>query len=390
MKIAIASKGDPFSASTWSGIPYHMVHYLKERGCEVVGINLKKVDDLWSYNWFRRINYLLKKLWFLSDVEPYILKKIGQQFDAEVNSIQPDVVLVIHGDFLAYTSFKQPCIIIHDTTFALLINYYPSFYQLTKRSIKNGNKMYQLALDKCKMAIFSSRWASDSAINDYHTDSKKIVAIPFGANLINVPEESRVAEYIDHRTQNDALNFLFLGSGWKRKGGSDALRFVKALNEQGVKSKLIIVGCRANVSREDQQFVIQKGFLNKNIPEQKIMLEKLFEEAHALLLLSVAECFGCVYCEANAFGLPALGRETGGVSEIIKDNINGLLLEEKDTPEEFAKKWLSIWENKSDYIDMSKSARKEFDNRLNYKVFSLRLDELMQKAVSETSQLAEP
>ncbi|MBC6609139.1 glycosyltransferase family 4 protein [Hymenobacter sp. BT188] len=382
MKIAIASKGDPSSISTWSSIPYHIIYYLKKEGHEISCINLKDVIEPWYYNWYRRFYFKIQKKWFLSAVEPYLLKKIAQQFDAEVEEIKPDVVLVIHGDFLAYTTFNNPAIIIHDTTFASLIDYYPSFTNLTKRSIKNGSRMYQLALNKCSSAVFSATWASNSAIRDYQIDTDKVVTIPFGANLSTPPEKAKVLEYIDNRVKNETLNFLFLGADWKRKGWEDALNFVKILNSNGINSKLIAVGCEPIIKQQDVQYVLVKGFYDKSNLEENYLLEKLLAESHALLLPSIAECYGCVYCEANAYGLPALGRDTGGVSEAIKEYKNGLLLGPTETIKDFAKRWLAIWENKEVYRLLSLTARREFEERLNYGVFTKKLEELCYKVIS--------
>src|SRR5690606_30012049 len=139
-------------------------------------------------------------------VEPYVLKQIARQFDVQVAEIQPDVVLVIHGDFLAYTTFKEPAVIVHDTTFASLLGYYPAFSNLTNRSIRAGNTMYQLALAKAAVAVFSAEWASASATRDYNVSVSKIYTVPLGANLVNVPGSGCVRNWIKTRTGQDICN----------------------------------------------------------------------------------------------------------------------------------------------------------------------------------------
>ena len=382
MKISIASFGDPSSISTWSGIPAHILLALKRNQHEVSTINLIKPIEPWYYNWYRRIFYRLQKKWFLSEVEPWVLQQIGKQFDEEVGKIQPDLVIVIHGDFLAYTTFSQPAIIVHDATFASLLEYYPAFSNLTNRSINSGNMMYQAALNRAVAAVYSSKWASESAIVDYGIDSEKIFTIPFGANLSQAPENENVMEWISKRSKGEICNFLFLGVDWDRKGGPDALRFVVELNHLGIKSQLLIAGCTPQIEPRYEKFIQQLGFLRKDIKEEAEKLENLLINSHALLLPSVAECYGCVYCEANAYGLPAIGRDTGGVSEIIKDGVNGLLMKGSETPEELAKRWVEIWLDRVHFVQLSQSARNEYLTRLNYEIFIEKLEHIVSTVVN--------
>jgi glycosyltransferase involved in cell wall biosynthesis len=380
MKIAIASLGNPKSGKTWSGTPKSIFFALSKNGHEVCGINLLKPLEPWYYNWLRRIYIRMFKKWFLSSVEPKILKQIGKQLDEKVNKINPDVVLVIHGDFLSHTTFKQPSIIIHDTTFASILNYYSDFSNLSKRSIKNGNKMYKLSLDKATAAVFPSKWASESAIVDYTISAEKIFTIPFGANLNRTPNRNEVEMWIENRISNvSQLFFLFIGVDWKRKGGNDALEFIKELNKFGIPSKLIVVGCKPITTIDEQKFIEEKGYLNKNNPEENSILEELMISCHALLLPSLAECFGCVYCEANAYGLPVIGRNTGGVSEIIKEGVNGLMLNKEEFPSDLAIKFLSLIQDIEQYKNISINARNEYERHLNYETFVLGIENIIKK-----------
>lgn len=384
MKIVVASLGDPKKMSTWSGIPAHIINALEKNSHEVIPITLVPPTDPWYYTWVRRVFWHLQKRWFLASVERNYLKGIAKQLDYKIATVNPNVVLVIHGELLAYTSFLQPAYIIHDTTFFTLVNYYPAYTNLTSRSVKIGNKMYKQALERATGAIFSSNWASHSAVKDYHISQSKVFTIPFGANLIQVPKSQDVKDWIIKRSCGEMCNLLFLGIDWERKGGPDSLRFVAELNRLGLKSQLTIVGCLPHVPSEMEQYVNVIGYLNKDIPSEATQLETVLKESQALLLPSLFECYGCVYCEANAYGLPALGRYTGGVPEIIKDGINGLLLMNGETPESFAVRWAAYWTNPQAYHVLSIQSRKEFDEKLNYEAFIYKLEAIIEN-VSPTT-----
>lgn len=388
MKIAIASLGNPEAVSTWSGIPSYIIKALKSKGHSVIYIALQSPEEPWYFNWFRRVYYRVQKRWFYSLVEKKILKEICCQFDNEVEKSQPDIVLSIHGDWLSYVTFKQPACILHDATFASLVNYYPAFTNLTARSVRLGNEMYKRALQRADAAIFSSRWASSSAIDYYEMPLERVHTIPLGANLTDTPETKVVKQWITERAENSVCKLLFLGIDWERKGGPDALRFVAELNRQGIKSQLTIVGCLPEIPENMAHLVYCMGFLRKDVAEESLKLRLLLQDSNALILLSQAECYGCVYCEANAYGLPALGRETGGVSEIIKEGVNGLLFNLNDSPESFACRWATYWTNRQLYIDLSVNARTEFEERLNYTVFTEELEnvfvDLLKKIEKQT------
>ena len=386
MKIAIASLGDPRSVNTWSGIPAHIVRALEKKGHDLVGIALSNPEEPWYFDWLRRLYWWLQKKWFLSAVEKTSLKAIGKQLDTEVAVAKPDAVLIIHGDFLAYTTFSQPACIIHDTTFASILDYYPAFSNLTLRSIKAGNQMYKLALNRADAAFFSSEWASESAIHDYQTNISRVYTIPFGANLNNIPENDFVIKCIKLRSQSEDCKLIFLGIDWERKGGADALRFVIELNRLGIKSRLLIVGCKPQLSPDTEQFVEKMGFFNKSVEAEAKKLEALLQESHALILPSKAECYGCVYCEANAYGLPALARDTGGVSEIIKDGVNGLLLKIEETPEMLAERWAIIWRKREIYTSLAITSRNEYEKRLNYDVFATKVESILNDLIVKAKQ----
>lgn len=383
MNIAVASLGDPKSVTTWSGIPAHIIFELENIGHKITPVTLHHPKEPWYYSWIRRIYYRLQKRWFLSSLEEHVLRLIGKDFDEQVMNIKPDVVIAIHGDILAQTTFKQPACIIHDTTFATLLNYYPDFTGLTKRSIVAGSRMYQKALDRSNAAVFSSAWASNSAIKDYGAHAEKIHTLPFGGNLSTIPHIDDVNTWINQRSNDKYCKFLFLGVNWIRKGGPDALLFVKALNKSGIQSQLIVVGCIAEVAPDDKKFIEQVGFLRKNVPDEHKRLKELFIHCHALLVPSLAECYGCVYCEANAYGLPALGRNTGGVPEIIWEGVNGLLLNKGESAETFSNRWIDVWSNSTRYGNLSINSRREYDERLNYRVFAKDLQKILKSLIDK-------
>jgi glycosyltransferase involved in cell wall biosynthesis len=144
-----------------------------------------------------------------------------------------------------------------------------------------------------------------------------------------------------------------------------------------------VVGCSPEIPHDLLGVVKTVGFLKKDHPDDMRLMHSIFIRSHALILLSQAECYGCVYCEANAYGLPALGRDTGGVSEIIRDGVNGLLLQDEESIESYAQRWAGIWGVEFSFRELSKNSYLESEQRLNYSVFAEKLEDVLSTVVTE-------
>jgi hypothetical protein len=64
-----------------------------------------------------------------------------------------------------------------------MVDFYPDFTNLCTETIRHGNEMEQSALSRCRLAIYSSEWAANSAIQHYNVNPTKVRVVPFGANI---------------------------------------------------------------------------------------------------------------------------------------------------------------------------------------------------------------
>ena len=63
-----------------------------------------------------------------------------------------------------------------------------------------------------------------------------------------------------------------------------------------------------------------------------------------LVLASRNEGFGLVQAEAMGYGIPVLGRDVGGICEILKDGYNGFVI---STSKDLAEKIQLLYENEN-------------------------------------------
>ncbi|MCB4235988.1 glycosyltransferase family 4 protein [Kaistella anthropi] len=105
--------------------------------------------------------------------------------------------------------------------------------------------------------------------------------------------------------------------------------------------------------------------MNKNKTEDYERLKQLLSQSHLLFLPTRAECYGIVYCEASAYGLPSIATATGGVTSIVKDGVNGFALPENAGAEEYAEKIAEILSPEQLSV-LSESSRKRYEEHLTY------------------------
>ena len=182
--------------------------------------------------------------------------------------------------------------------------------------------MEQMALDKCRLAVFSSEWAVQTAIDGYQVDQQKLRVAPLGANLDcnrTVEDATRMVEARSSTT----CNLLFIGVDWIRKGGDVVFEVAKQLNARGLETTLTVVGCEPIINEPLPKFVINLGFLNKFENDSLRVIENLLAKSHFLIVPSMAESFGAVFCEASSFATPSLARRIVGVPTAFRDGFNG-------------------------------------------------------------------
>ena len=378
--IILASAGNPQEMKTWSGIPAHISVALRDSGVDVIPCGPLKAKEPSYYRWLRSSYWHLGRGWFLAEVEPRILKQRSVALRGLLAEGAAEAVLCIQPDALAAAAPAVTTALVHDSTFALLLDYYQPFTGLSQRSIRLGHHAYYQALEHASVAIYSSAWAARSAVRDYGADPAKVHVVEFGANLQNPPRKEDVARFVESRLSASEFRFLFIGVDWKRKGGDDAVLVVKELRRMGVRASLDIVGCRMQGDADAREFCFEYGYLDKGKSGDREQLRGLFEAASFLLVPSRAECFGCVYCEANAYGIPSIGRDTGGVSQAIRPGVNGFLLSaHAQGVAELAEQLMPYLLEPDKYRKLAISSRIEYEERLNWNRFvekTLRLLEL--------------
>ncbi len=381
MKIAYVTTYDARSltgANEWSGTGYYIAQSLEKQAfsLEYIGplndpVILQSARKIKS-----RFYQLIRTKNYQKDADPATLKNYARQIANKLNHTQSDLVFSATVNPVAYLECNQPIVFWADGTFANVQNFYPLYSNLPEEVIRDWHRMEKLALEKCKLAIYSSDWAAQSAIHDYGADPSKVKVVSFGSNAESPFTCESIKDVIDSRP-TDCCKLLFLGVDWVRKGGDVAYQVAKQLNQAGLKTELTIVGCEPLVEETLPEFVKALGFISKSTEAGKSRIQKLLVESHFLILPTMADCTPIVFCEANSLGLPCLSTTVGGITTMVHDHINGRLFDKNASIAEYCNYISSLFANYSSYKDLALSAFHEYELRLNWRASGQQVKSLL-------------
>jgi len=375
MKIAYVTTYDSSDIHNWSGAAFHMRGALAKSGFEIIPVgNLRESHGRVT----RAKKYFYKKFFsktYFKDREPGLLKFFARQVEQQLSVINYDAVFSPGTIPIAYLRAQKPVFFWTDATFAGMTGFYPDYDNLCRETIRNGNRMEQLALSNCRLAFYDSEWAAKTAVDNYDVDPAKVKVVPFGASIDCDRDVAEIKKIISSKTF-EACKLLFIGVDWLRKGGDVSIKVAELLNRRGIKTELHIAGC--NPPGDVPDFVKLHGFVSKKTVAGRMLLDRLFRESHFFIMPSKAECYGMVYAEASSFGLPSLAADAGGVSTVIQLDKNGRLFSANDAPEKYAEYIQKLISSSREYERLSLSAFQEYVERLNWTVAGRKLHELIQ------------
>lgn len=368
MNIAYVSTYDPRDRRSWSGTIHYMAQALQKHCGDVTYIAPLRSwkEPVIARSIHRGSRFLLGKRFAYKNCV-VVAKSFAKQVERRLDGHAFDLIVAPAGaTIVAFLETTIPVLLIEDATYGSLVDYHQEYSHLIQRSINELHLIEKLALQKAAAIVPSSQWAADSAIMDYHMDARKVHIVPFGANLDHPPAQEMVSE----KKKSERCRLLFVGSNWERKGGDIAFETLVKLEELGIQAELTVCGCTppAAFSHESMKVI---PFLDKNDPLQRQELEKLYMASDFLLLPTRNECFGIVFCEANAFGLPAITTDTGGVSGVVSNGENGYLLPYEARGDAYAEVIARIYRDDTLYSRLMKSSRAAFDERLNWDAWGI-------------------
>jgi len=363
MKAAFITTSTPHDFYAWSGINYSMQQAFRQAGWEIHPIGGLKIPFKPLFRFRRYLNRLIFSRQYLLTREPVILRSYARQVSQALKKLDVDFVFSPGTIPIAYLETDLPVFFWTDAVFAAMVDYYPQYSSLHPSSVRHGNAMEQKALDRARLALYSSEWAARSAMQYYSVDPLKIQTVPLGINIAPDLAREELQAILKKRTEGP-VRLLFSGIDWDRKGGDIAVRTAEILHESGIEVELHIVG--TVVEGPVPEYVFVHGFLNRFDHGHMLKLDALFRLSHFLILPTRAECAAIVLAEASAYGVPGLTTDVGGNATIVREGVNGYLFPPGSLPDAYANRIQKLLSDRKTYEKNAFSALEEYKSRLNW------------------------
>lgn len=135
------------------------------------------------------------------------------------------------------------------------------------------------------------------------------------------------------RPERDEIILTTIGNLIPIKGHDITLAALSELKRKGYSNVRLKIAGRGPLENELKELAVELGvadcvdFLGY-LPYEDVVT--LLQNSDLFVLPSWYEALGCVYLEAMACGVPAIGCHGNGIDEVIRDGVNGYLVEGKN------------------------------------------------------------
>lgn len=376
MHISYVTPYNALDIHSWSGLGYFISKALKNQNNELDYIGDLEMKSTNIMNYKRRI-YSKFNQKFDEFRELSVAKYYANQIDYRLIP-ETDIIFSPGSVPIAFIKSKKPKVLYSDATFAGIYGFYDEYSNYCKESVRKANYIEQKALDNCDVAIYASDWAAKTALDNYKVSIDKVKIVPFGANIEFDRDRNEILKNIKNKNKNE-LHLLFVGVDWIRKGGDFALKVVEELNKRGIKTILHVVGIpNLPVS---SKYILNYGFISKSTENGILLMDRLFNMCHFLILPTIAEAYGLVFCEANSYGLPAITTNVGGIKTIIKDNLNGMTFPLNNQIKNWVDYIFEKFIDQNAYEQICINSLNEYNSRLNWDIAGKKITEILNKLI---------
>lgn len=287
------------------------------------------------------------------------LKKLDGKFD---------VIFQISGMFAPSIDYKKlttPYVTFNDYTMKLCEKY--SDWASTPSELQKWIRLEKELYENARFIFTTSENTSNSFINDYGIDRRKIIKVNYG-NTLEAPS--------NHTRNPDSKIILFIGKDFERKGGFVLLKSFQKVKQVTRDATLKIIGADKDTLKIRQSGVEILGYI-KNIN----YLINNYEQASIFVMPSLCEPFGLVFLEAMEFKLPCIGTTIDAMPEIIEDGKTGFLIPPGDV-DVLADRIITLLDNKDLSSKMGIEGYYKLKQKFNWDNLGEKIDICLQKCIN--------
>lgn len=199
-------------------------------------------------------------------------------------------------------------------------------WEFSHEPVLNRSKAVAAQLQKFDHVVFCSANVREQVRTLYGADFSKSSVIHNVIHPEQIISQSKVQTKDIPRFKDDLFTFVSVGRVKNGKGYPLLFDIHKDLRDKGLKHRILIIG-DGNKFDELSQLAVKHGLENsfvllgnKNNPFPYM------KNADFFILPTQSEAYPLSVKEALILGIPVLVTDTGGVSEIVSDGTDGLLM----------------------------------------------------------------
>jgi len=366
LKIAFAAISDLADVRRGSGTFFWLAKELERQGHTVARVGPVVFDVPLPARFVHAVHRRLGRRHPLF-LDPMVGKRTGLSIARQLGDLDYDVLLTNDMSIAAYTPTQKPVVIYTDVMITAeyaekhlpgcrLGNLSPVSLALCRRTLRS-------ALSRCALSVFPADWSAHAA--RAYWPAARISVIPFGANIDDPGPEIASARSWRAVMEKRAIDLLFVGKDWLRKGGDVAVEAAARLNAIGLNATLHVVGADLPASAF-RAFVRSYGLLDKSKPEDLARLRALFASADVFILPSSSEGSVISVVEAAAYGLPTVAYDADGVKGVVLDQQSGRLFP-LGTPGRVFAETIAEWQRQpAAYDALARGARGRYEATANW------------------------
>ena len=215
-----------------------------------------------------------------------------------------------------------------------------------------------------KRVVCWSSWCAESVIEEYGVAEDRVAVVAPGVDLSRWQQR-------EASVHNRVPRILFVGGDLERKGGLMLVDAFKRLDPGSAELHLVT---RDRFVPDANGIVVHNDMM-PNSPE----LLSLFQTSDVFALPSQAEAFGIAAAEASASGLPIVASNSGGLRDIVVDQVTGFAAAEQ-TPENMAHRLAALIEDPELRRRMGGAARQRAEQFFDAAVNGRRVVDLVLEA----------
>jgi glycosyltransferase involved in cell wall biosynthesis len=247
--------------------------------------------------------------------------------------LEPDIIHA-HGHMATMVGIPARRLTARTTPIIVSVHNYPSYQEARGFKRAFGTTVQRFLSHRASYLIAVSEDIRLNMVNEEGIDPATIVTVHNGIDLADLPERPKTAAINDvrkrHGIRADEKVVGAIGRLVAFKGFSVLLEAVALLKVKRRRFKVMIVGRGPENENLERQIatlgikdvVIMPGFVPDIAP--------YFAISDVFVVPSIREPFGLIVLQAMAAGRPVVGANAGGIPEIIRDGVTGILVPPND------------------------------------------------------------